>query len=95
MKTSIPKKVENAFCTLYEGLIRNSKYSGNWAIIETNYKHFLIVYSCNNSPNESVYILTRSPDPDPMDQLTINNVLESNFGKDYESKLNLHNVYQN
>ena len=63
---SIPKVEKNAHCTLYESMMRKSKFEGNWSIVETNYKDFLIVYSCREK--EALYVFTRKPDSSEMDK---------------------------
>ena len=82
-----------AQCTLYEGLRRNQKYSGNWSIIETNYKGFLIAYSVTEKKSESVYVFTRDPEASDLDKKTINNILVANFGTNYSQDLNMNRVY--
>jgi hypothetical protein len=66
---------------------------GSFTILETNYEGFLVAIGCRGS-ELNVYILTRKPSPEVIDQETIENVLDAYFGIDYESKLGLRSVFQ-
>ena len=94
IEATIPKDEKKAHCTLYEGLIKKQKFEGNWSIIETNYRDYLVVYSCRPGTEESVYVFTRKPVASEIDTQTVHNILVANLGKDYSQKLRLKSVFQ-
>ena len=88
-KTKIPKDITNSFCTVEYGFRSNVE----WRVVETNYKDYLIVYSCQYG-KDNIYAYTREPVPSNFNQETIQNILNANFGSDYKSKLDLHDAFQ-
>ncbi len=76
MNTDLRKDVSNSMCSIYSSFKdkRNLKKNiakltplGNWAIIDTNYKDYMVVYSCSSTKygnSQYVYAFTRTPDVD-------------------------------
>jgi hypothetical protein len=95
MNTDLRKDASNSMCSVYSSFkdkrtlkknIANVTPLGNWAIVDTNYKDYMVVYSCwpsKTGSSQYVYAFTRTPIPDEFQMQTLHNILQTNFGNHY------------